>query len=180
MKKHITLLLSIALLLSLCACVGANSPSADSDKIPSIDNATKPISSDAAADTTSDTTDDTAGIDVDITEKLYVTYINEIYTNTEDYIGKTIRIQGMFSEEYYAPTESTYYYVYRTGPGCCGNDGSMCGFEFSYDGDYPAENDWIEVVGTLQTYEEGGCSYLALDATSVTVMDTRGAETVYQ
>jgi putative membrane protein len=117
---------------------------------------------------------------IDITEKMYVTYINEIYTNTEDYIGKTIKIEGMFAAQFIEETGNTYYYVYRTGPGCCGNDGSMCGFEFTYGGPMPAENDWIEVVGKLRTYTEGEYTYLTLDAETVTVKSERGAAIVYQ
>ena len=119
-------------------------------------------------------------IDVDITEKMYVAYINEIYVNTEDYIGQTIRIQGMYQAYTDENTGQTYYYVYRVGPGCCGNDGSMCGFEFTWDGQMPKDNDWIEVVGSLRSYDEDGWTYLTLDAESVTVMDVRGAETVSQ
>ncbi|MPN42533.1 hypothetical protein SDC9_190090 [bioreactor metagenome] len=70
--------------------------------------------------------------------------------------------------------------MYRTGPGCCGNDGSMCGFEFTYNGTMPKEKDWIQVIGTLHTYEENGQTFLTLDASSVKVMDKRGAETVYR
>ena len=111
---------------------------------------------------------------------MYVTYINEIYVNTDDYLGQMIRIQGI-SQAYKDENDGkTYYYVYRTGPGCCGNDGSMCGFEFTWDGDMPKDKDWIEVVGSLRTYNEDGYDYLTLDAKSVTVMDERGAETVYQ
>ena len=113
---------------------------------------------------------------IDITEKLYVTYINEIYTNTEDYIGRTIKIQGMFAAE--QVEDNSYYYVYRVGPGCCGNDGNMCGFEFTTNNGYPESNDWIEVVGKLRTYEENGNTFLTLDAESVTVMEERGLEVV--
>lgn len=138
----------------------------------------------------SEITDDAAGmtdymqsdgeIDVDITEKMYVAYINEVYVNTDVYIGKTIRIQGMF-QAYTDDTDGkTYYYVFRTGPGCCGNDGSMCGFEFTWAGDMPKDDDWIEVVGILRTYEDDGWTYLTLDAKSVTIMEKRGAESVYQ
>ena len=111
---------------------------------------------------------------------MYVSYINEIYVNTDDYIGKWIRIEGMYQAYTDTNTGKTYYYVYRTGPGCCGNDGSRCGFEFTFDGKMPKANDWIQVIGKLRTYEEDGTTYLTLDAKSVKVMDIRGAETVYQ
>lgn len=120
-------------------------------------------------------------VDLNITEKMYVTYINEIYTNPDSYLGKRLKIEGMFTAEYFGETDTTYYYVYRQGPGCCGNDGSMCGFEFtSKDGKYPNENDWIEVVGTLDQYDENGVQYLTIRADSVTVKDERGAEIVTQ
>ena len=116
-------------------------------------------------------------IDVDITERLYVSWINEVYTSTDDYLGKTVRLEGMFLSEEIG--ENTYRYVYRTGPGCCGNDGSMCGFEFtSADGEYPEENAWIEVVGTLDRYEENGNYYLTLSDSRVTVKTERGLEVV--
>ena len=118
--------------------------------------------------------------DVDITEKMYVTWINEIYTNTRKYIGRVIRLEGMFSAFSDPATNKTYYYVYRTGPGCCGNDGSMCGFEFTWSGTPPAENDWIEVTGPLSTYEEGGNTYLTLNAQAVRVKSERGKEVVFQ
>jgi len=117
---------------------------------------------------------------IELTEKMYVTYINEIYTNYDDYIGRTIKLQGMFSSDYYEANKTTYYYVYRVGPGCCGNDGSMCGFEFTWDGEMPQDNDWIEVIGTLNKYDLDGQTYLTLKASSVTKMAVRGAENVYR
>lgn len=115
-------------------------------------------------------------VDVDITEKMYVTYINEIYTNTPDYLGKVIRIEGMYTRETY---DTAYYdYVYRVGPGCCGNDGSMCGFEFIPSDFVPQDNDWIRVTGVLEEYSEGESKYLHLVDTQVEVLDVRGAETV--
>lgn len=125
-------------------------------------------------------TSNDSDVDVDITEKMYVSYINEIYVNTPDYIGQNIRIQGMFQAYTDETTGLTYYYVYRVGPGCCGNDGSMCGFEFTWSGDLPKDNDWIEVIGSLRTYEDDGWNYLTLDASTVTVMKERGAENVLQ
>jgi hypothetical protein len=113
---------------------------------------------------------------VDVTEKMYVPLINDIYTNTPGYLGKTIRIEGMFTSQEY--NGKTYYFVYRVGPGCCGNDGNMCGFEFTYDGGMPKDNDWIEVVGELTSYEEEGYTYLSLNADMVTVKTERGKETV--
>ncbi len=121
-----------------------------------------------------------AGAAIELTENMYVTYINEIYTNYDDYIGRTIKLEGMFTSEYYEPTDTTYDYVYRVGPGCCGNDGSMCGFEFTWEGELPQDDDWIEVTGVLDKYDLDGQTYLTLRARSVDVKAERGAETVYR
>lgn len=181
MKRIISIFLTLALLLTGCG----NAPSsvkmpneeadiADSEIITDADSKNDPPFTAGAGD------DDQQDIDVDITEKMYVTYINEIYVNTEDYLGETIRIQGMI-QAYTDDTDGqTYYYVFRTGPGCCGNDGSMCGFEFTWDADMPKDDDWIEVVGILRSYEDDGWTYLTLDSKSVTIMEERGAESVYQ
>jgi putative membrane protein len=56
----------------------------------------------------------------------------------------------------------------------------MCGFEFTWDGEMPSDNDWIEVVGTLNKYDLDGQTYLTLKASSVTVKTERGAESVYR
>lgn len=198
MKNTIAMLLILVFLLSGCGSTkSASKLASDSDASTANSNTTSSASTttentnestcNATQSNTVETTDqvsdanyDQSDIDVDITEKMYVTYINEIYLNAEDYMDQTIRIQGMFQAYKDDTNGQTYYYVYRTGPGCCGNDGSMCGFEFTWNGEIPKDNDWIEVVGSLGSYDEDGWTYLTLDAKSVTVMDERGAETVYQ
>jgi putative membrane protein len=193
MKK--IMLLFLILSVSMCGCSGGSSAAGLTDKIaakaesPETDTSPNAPATDSMGTTSEsisnsgedpDSHVDPNDIDVDITEKMYVSYINEIYVNTDDYIGKIIRIEGMFQAYTDENTGNIYYYVYRTGPGCCGNDGSMCGFEFTWNGDMPKDNDWVEVVGSLRSYEEDGCEYLTLDAKSVIVMEARGAETVYQ
>lgn len=136
--------------------------------------------SEVALESPSDENNSTSSEMIEITEKMYVTYINEMYTNTEKYLGKTIKLEGMFTSAYEESTGETYYFVYRTGPGCCGNDGSMCGFEFTTTGEIAQENDWIEVAGTLDEYEQDGYIYLTLRDSTVTVKEERGQEVVYQ
>jgi len=114
---------------------------------------------------------------VEITEKLFIARTNDIYINTEDYLGKTIKYEGIFMSDYWEDTDTTYRYVIRYGPGCCGYD-SNAGFEVVWDGDYPEENDWVEAVGVLEIYEEDGDEYLQLQLTALTVLDERGEEYV--
>jgi hypothetical protein len=120
-----------------------------------------------------------AGDIIDIGEKMFATQINEIYLNAEDYLGKTLRYQGMFQNQLWADTGVVYCYVVRNGPGCCGTD-SNPGFEVLWDSDYPKMDDWVEATGVLEAYKEDGFDYLRLRLSSLEVMDTRGAETVYQ
>ena len=119
-----------------------------------------------------------ATVDIDITEKFYVAYINELYTNTDDYLGKTVRLEGMYTAETFDGI--TYNYVYRVGPGCCGNDGDMCGFEFVMNGYSPKEGDWVRVTGTLTRVKEGGINFLYLANSKVEVLETRGLENVFE
>jgi uncharacterized membrane protein YcgQ (UPF0703/DUF1980 family) len=113
---------------------------------------------------------------IEIKEKLFIAQTNDIYLNVDQYLGKTIKYEGIFTTFTYG--DSAYDYVIRYGPGCCGTDGNA-GFEVSWSGNRPAENDWVEAVGILEIYEEeDGSAYLRLNLDSLTVLDKRGAEFV--
>ncbi|MEL7565088.1 MAG: hypothetical protein AAGU27_09420 [Dehalobacterium sp.] len=116
---------------------------------------------------------------IEIKEKMFIAQTNDIYLNPEDYLGKTIKYEGIFDSFYYDVNDTTYYYVIRYGPGCCGFDANA-GFEVVWSGDYPNKNDWVEVIGVLEEYEENEYKYLRLNLSSLTVLDTRGEEYVYQ
>jgi uncharacterized membrane protein YcgQ (UPF0703/DUF1980 family) len=114
---------------------------------------------------------------IEIGEKMFVGQINDIYSNPKDYLGKTIRYEGLYT--YYSNNydDTRYDCVIRYGPGCCGNDGEV-GLEIAWDGDMPVENDWVEVTGVVEKYEENGGQYLRLAATSLQVLPVRGQERV--
>ncbi|MDR0383155.1 MAG: hypothetical protein LBH50_04130 [Spirochaetaceae bacterium] len=117
---------------------------------------------------------------LEIKEKLFIAQTNDIYLNPEEYMGRRIKLQGMFKTDYYTGNEEPYCFVLRYGPGCCGYDGTA-GFEVKWADDdrvYPAEDDWVEAVGVLDSYDEDGYPYIYLSLSSLTVMDERGAETV--
>lgn len=116
---------------------------------------------------------------VEIKERLFIAQTNDIYLNPEDYLGKTVKYQGIFQTMDWEETGETYYYVIRYGPGCCGYDGEA-GFEVAWTGEWPEEDDWCEVVGVLEVYEQNGMRYLRLDLDSLTVLEERGAEFVTQ
>lgn len=119
---------------------------------------------------------------VEIREKMFIAQTNDVYLNPEEYLGKTIKLEGIFQVQSYADTESPYYFVIRYGPGCCGTDGNA-GFEVMWDqvdAVYPAENDWVEAIGVLGAYEEDGYPYICINLASLKVLENRGQEFVTQ
>ena len=198
MKKSVlffTVLFAAVSALTLNGCSGPTMDSIAASKAPAVSTPATTSAGSVSADTTVVTKSiplPSSGNMVDITDSLYADYVNDIYCNTDNYMGKTIRIQGAFSSNTYEYNgkQRTVYFVSRTisgfcdsddccdSDGCCGCDGCTCGFEFTYDGKIPKDNDWIEVVGVLSSYDEGGNHYLTLKASSVKVLPKRGQDVV--
>jgi uncharacterized membrane protein YcgQ (UPF0703/DUF1980 family) len=125
-----------------------------------------------------------AGAVVEIKEKMFIAQTNDVYLNPEDYMGKTIKLEGLFKSYDSTDYGDSYCFVIRYGPGCCGNDGSA-GFEVAWDSpaqgpSYPEEDAWVEAEGVLKSYEEDGFPYLYLSLSSLTEKEERGAEFVSQ
>lgn len=103
-------------------------------------------------------------VDYDLTtmdsDMVYAT-VFQITNHPEDYVGKTFRIEGIFSSSYADTLDRYFYYcIIKDALACCAQ-----GLEFvlsdsenrSID-DYPAEGTEIIVEGTLETYTEPGFS----------------------
>jgi len=90
-----------------------------------------------------------------------------IRMNLDDYIGKTIKISGVFSAFYYEVTEKFYFNVitYMDATQCCseGMEFILNG-DYEYPDDYPEEGAEIELVGKIDSYEELGVRYCYLAA----------------
>jgi len=126
------------------------------------------------------------GVDLVIREKMFIAQVNDIYLNSDDYIGKKIKLEGIFMDMFSG--SSRYCFVIRKGPGCCGSDGQV-GFEVSWNPpgqimlekrEYPKRNAWVEAQGVLSEYEESGTNFLYLALTDLNVLEKRGAEFVTQ
>ena len=131
--------------------------------------------------------------DMVIGDKLFIGQVNDVYRNGKDYMGKTIKLEGIFMTGEAGGRE--YCYVYRKGPGCCGDDGQI-GFEVSWnpldstnpqeqasEGEkkaYPKRNDWVEAQGELKRYSQDGRNFLYIALSYLEVMDERGVEFVTQ
>lgn len=111
---------------------------------------------------------------VEIKEKMFIQQCNDIYTNPNDYKGKTIQVEGMYDSYTDEKTGKTRHAVIRKSPGCCGSDG-VVGFEFSYDEQMPNLNEWIKVTGTLEVEESEN---IILHLSKLEVLKIRGKEFV--
>jgi len=112
-------------------------------------------------------------IDIVVQENQYITQINDIYFNFDEYEGKTIQIEG------FPMTYNGFVFVGRYGPGCCANDEYAClEYEYSENLDLVDEKDWIRVIGTIEKGIDEGMEYIYIKATSVEKLETRGADRV--
>lgn len=116
--------------------------------------------------------DTTIKVDIDLSRMNSVMFtgeLNQMYMNMEAYMGKVIRMSGMynvyagFDEEGDLDPEVIYHL-------CEVSDATACcvqGVEFILaDGiDYPEPGTWITIVGTFDVYEEYGYLYFHLTDT---------------
>lgn len=117
---------------------------------------------------------------VEIPEKMFVTQMNEIYLNRDEYLGKTIRYEGLYKNnlDEKAKDAKVIHYVIRYSPGCCGYDGEA-GFEVQWEGEWPQIDDWVEVEGVLKEKKNShGIKVLYLELSTLTVKEERGLEFV--
>lgn len=84
---------------------------------------------------------------LEITDNYFIAETNDIYLNLEEYVGTTIKIEGLIYP-YIDTSENKCYSVIRQTPGCCGSDG-MAGLDIEYDGEYPESNTWVEIIGVI-------------------------------
>lgn len=97
---------------------------------------------------TQDATPDLYNI-TEIKDNFFIEQTNDIYINLDEYIGKTIKMQG-FVYTYENGNGEVCYGVVRNTPGCCGADG-LAGLDIRYNGEYPEVKKWVEVVGVIGT-----------------------------
>ena len=120
---------------------------------------------------------------VEIGDRLFIAQVSDIYTNLEAYLGRTVRYEGIFQTGVMPVTGEPFYFVIRNGPGCCGDDGAI-GFAVAWPEGWPADvprpepDDWVEVVGVFELYDQFGFDQLRVSLLSLTVMEERGVEFV--
>jgi hypothetical protein len=115
------------------------------------------------------------GVDVDLTIMSSTMVYAEVYDilfNPDDYIGKTIKMNGPYVPLFYDETGLYYHYVLiEDAAACCQN-----GMEFIWSGDHTFPNDYpdeqarIEISGVFGSYEELGMTYYYLSVDDICVL----------
>lgn len=115
----------------------------------------------------SEATEATQLYDVDLTALSATMVYSEVYNMTvtpDDYLGKTVKMNGSFSIYQDPDTGKNYYAcIIADATSCCSQ-----GIEFvlegdcSYPEDYPELGEEITVSGVFDTYEEDGYTYCQL------------------
>ncbi|WP_352400774.1 hypothetical protein [Anaerotignum sp.] len=115
-------------------------------------------------------------VDLDLTALSSTMLYSEVYNivmSPNDYIGKTLKMKGLFRTYASLESDTTYFaVVIPDATACCEQ-----GFEFIWDGehtypeDYPSEDSEIEITGRLDTYEEDGYEYFYVVADDLVILN---------
>ena len=106
-------------------------------------------------------------IDVDLTELSATMVYSEVYNMMyypEQYIGKTIKMDGIFSDYFDEVSGNRYFTcIVQDATACCQQGIEFVPLDyFRYPDDYPEANSIICVIGTFDTYTEGDYMYCTL------------------
>lgn len=115
-------------------------------------------------------------IDVDLTALSSTMVFAEVYNimfHAEDYVGKTVKVQGQYAA-YYFPEADQYYHavIVADALACCAQ-----GLEFVWDGshqypeDYPAPFTQIEISGVFRMGQDGENSYIYILTEELVLME---------
>ena len=115
----------------------------------------------------SETPENPSDVDLDLTVLSKTMVYSEVYNimvSPEDYLGKSIRMNGIYNTFIDDATGIRYFYcIIQDATACCAQ-----GIEFeltddySFPADYPESGDTVTVVGNFDTYMEGEYMYCTL------------------
>ena len=175
MKKYLSMILALSLICVFAAsCLNKEAPQSQA-----VDVRTEtPRSSESIVSSESGTKEratESGGVDVDLTVlsgTMVYAEVNNIMISPKNYVGKTIKMSGLYYASYFDQTDQYYHYVVITdATSCCPQ-----GLEFIWDGkhaypdDYPEYQAQIEVIGVFDSYDELGQTYYYLDVNDLSVL----------
>ena len=101
-----------------------------------------------------------------LNNRLFEIQLMEILLNQEEFIGTTIRYEGIFISAPWLSVDETIFIVYRYVDGCCGPEPR--GMEVYLNDIEPLpDNTEVEVTGVISQFEADGRSFLRLDVISL-------------
>ena len=175
MKKNLSMILALSLMcLFAASCSNKEAPpsQATDDRTEALQSSESIVSADYG---TKERPTERRGVDVDLTvlsSTMVYAEVNNIMTSPKNYVGKTIKMNGLYYASYFDQTDQYYHYVVITdATSCCPQ-----GLEFTWDGnhaypdDYPEDQANIEVIGVFDSYDELGQTYYYLDVNDLSVL----------
>lgn len=175
----VVLIVFIGIIVVVLANINSSSVGKNNDKSINKTNTTNSNSSSANSSNTQSSgrvkkSNEKANADtnnmIEITDNFFIEQTNDVYFNLDDYVGKTIKLEGLIYT-YKTSKGEICYAVVRNTPGCCGNDG-LAGLDIRYDEEYPAENTWVEVIGVVKSEKIDGTEIPAIQVSSMTIKET--------
>lgn len=161
MKKNICALLLTLVIISLTGCSNSEVSDPTGTETQS-DKAVSATTTIEAADTEAE-----YEVDIDLTQFSSTMVYSEVYAmnySSEEYIGKSIKISGMFAIYIDEVTDVTYYACLVTDTTACCSEGLefVLADERVFPDEYPELGSDITVAGVLETYEESGFTFCRL------------------
>ncbi len=107
------------------------------------------------------------GVDVDLTALSSTMVYSQVYNMMfypENFIGKTIRMEGIYTEYFDQATGKRYLACFIMDATQCCSQGVEFELtsDYSYPDDYPTEGETVVVQGVFDVYEEEGAKYCTL------------------
>ena len=174
MKRLLCLLLAALTVLGLGACGEKSGAPTEEPTFPTTaSEEPKPLETGTTEQTETTPTADTAESTlVDLTALSSTMVYAEVFammSSPEDYVGKTVKMQGIFSKgQLYAAGSlndggTVFACVIQDATACCaqGIPFELAG-DYTYPRDYPELGDTITVVGTFEIHEQEGMEFCRL------------------
>jgi hypothetical protein len=110
------------------------------------------------------------GVDIDLTQ-MSLTMVQATMTNILNqpgqYLGQTIKLTATHFLMYDDRTDRTFHLA------IVGVEDACCAIPIEFrtvNGDYPADEAFMEIIGTFSSYEDDGFRYLYISASEITIL----------
>jgi hypothetical protein len=172
MKKLLSLILILSLMISLFVGCADNESTSDSS-IPGSDTADATESE--SENSTSIEPDPRVDVDLTVMSSTMVfAEVNRIVTDPIGTLGNKIKAEGAFDIFTDEDADQNFYYIIIFDALECCQEGLEMIFPESYTfpEDYPSQDEEIEVIGTLSSHNDYGVEYYYLSVEEINVLQS--------